>query len=56
MKCDRCSSLMVEETYYDQGDRCTGLRCLLCGEVVDPVILKNRAESLGKGDKGKKPV
>jgi hypothetical protein len=44
MKCDRCGSFMVEETYYHLGDKFTGLRCLLCGEVVDPAILENRAQ------------
>lgn len=47
MRCNRCGSLMVEEKYYHDGDSFAGLRCLICGEVVDPEILKNRAESLG---------
>jgi uncharacterized Zn finger protein len=47
MRCTRCGSLMVEEIYYHDGDSFAGLRCVMCGEVVDPEILKNRAESLG---------
>jgi uncharacterized Zn finger protein len=53
MKCNRCGSLMVREIYYHEGDTFAGLRCLLCGEVVDSEILKNRAESLAKTEQWK---
>lgn len=45
--CPRCGGLMVAEPCVDYLDS-TGhydflaRRCVLCGEVVDPVILRNR--------------
>ena len=49
MRCPRCESLMVNESFYDLLDDTgqlsfEGLRCLVCGEVLDPLILKNREE------------
>lgn len=43
----RCGGLMVQEYYLDLQDDTgqigiTGFRCTSCGEVVDPVILRNR--------------
>ena len=45
--CMRCGGLMVTEYYLDLQDDTgqigiTGLRCTSCGEVIDPVILRNR--------------
>lgn len=50
MSCDRCNGLMVSERMYDfQGMssdlRVDGYRCLLCGNLVDAVILENRSRS-----------
>ncbi len=50
MTCDRCNGLMVSERIDDlQGmssDLCVdGYRCLLCGNLVDTVILENRLRS-----------
>ena len=43
MKCPRCAGLMqVKELCY-RGDACSSWGCINCGELVDPVILKNRA-------------
>ena len=48
MNCPRCQGLMVGEKYSDLQDD-TGQnsfvawRCLICGEVLDPVILKHRS-------------
>lgn len=47
MTCERCDGLMVGEWFCDLqetgDDICVeGYRCLLCGELVDAVILKNR--------------
>jgi len=47
MRCPRCNGLMVEDWFQDIRDdtgriNFEGLRCLSCGEVVDPVILRNR--------------
>ena len=36
--CSRCGGLMVMEHLIDF----TALRCVQCGEIVDPVILHNR--------------
>jgi hypothetical protein len=45
--CLRCGGLMTTEYYLDLQDDTgqigiTGLRCTSCGEVIDPVILRNR--------------
>ena len=44
--CPRCKGLMVEESFddleYTTGLAFTGLRCLICGEIVDRVISQNR--------------
>jgi hypothetical protein len=42
-RCSRCSGLMVAEWYQDLSDY-TAQRCVQCGEIVDPVILKNRGQ------------
>lgn len=46
-ECDRCGGLLVLTFYQDLQDD-TGqidiaaLRCTMCGEVIDPLILENR--------------
>ncbi len=47
MQCLRCDGLMIAERFYDfeddTGQNCfDGLRCLVCGEIVDTTILINR--------------
>jgi hypothetical protein len=42
MRCHRCHGWMVMERYYGPGMPYWGLRCLSCGEILDPVILENR--------------
>lgn len=42
MKCHRCGSVMVYEKFYGPHERFFGWRCILCGEIVDQVILENR--------------
>ena len=47
MFCLRCGGMMVVERFQDIRDR-TGqgsevLRCVLCGELLDPVIILNRS-------------
>ena len=47
MNCQRCNGLMYPFELRDrraQG-RAAGLVCLLCGEIVDPVIAGNRTRS-----------
>ena len=46
--CTRCGGFMVNDSYLDLlnnvGDlKFVAKRCVQCGEVVDPVILRNRA-------------
>lgn len=47
MQCVRCRSLMVQDHFYDLLDDTgrlsfRGWRCVGCGNVLDPLILKNR--------------
>jgi hypothetical protein len=47
MGCKRCQGLMVGERLMDlHSDSgrfvCAAWRCVVCGDVVDPVILNNR--------------
>ena len=47
MKCPRCHNLMVTDRFEDLHDDSGSLgfwalRCITCGEVIDPVILSNR--------------
>jgi hypothetical protein len=47
MNCPRCKGVMSLERFcdlYDEtGELCfMGWRCISCGEVVDPVIVRNR--------------
>jgi hypothetical protein len=47
MDCPRCHGVMALERFcdlYDEtGQLCfMGWRCLTCGEVIDPVIVRNR--------------
>jgi hypothetical protein len=42
MKCDRCGGTMAYEKFYGQNEDYFGWRCILCGEIVDLVILENR--------------
>lgn len=47
--CPRCSGLMVEERYYDfAGFRpFQGVRCVNCGEILDPLIREHRYQRSG---------
>ena len=42
MKCHRCGGIMVLERFYGASDHFSGWRCVLCGEIIDPVIFENR--------------
>jgi len=51
MGCGRCQGLMVSERLMDlRSDSgcfvCPAWRCVLCGNIVDPVILNNRGRRL----------
>jgi hypothetical protein len=45
MKCHRCGGIMVYEKFSGACEDFFGWRCVLCGDIVDQVILENR---LGK--------
>ena len=42
MKCNRCNGSMIYEKFYGDGGTFFGWRCVVCGEIIDQVILKNR--------------
>ncbi len=42
MKCDRCNGSMVCEHFYTEEGEFLGWRCIICGEIIDQVILQNR--------------
>ena len=42
MECTRCAGLRVSETIYEGGRRVHALRCVLCGDIIDRVIILNR--------------
>ena len=42
MRCHRCGGVMVYEKFYGSCEEFFGWRCVLCGEIVDQVILENR--------------
>ena len=49
MNCTRCNGVMALERFcdlYDEtGELCfMGWRCITCGEVIDPVIVRNRQQ------------
>ena len=51
MECLRCHGMMVEERFEDlRGDphhiSFRGWRCVCCGDVVDPVIVRHRTAGL----------
>ena len=45
MKCNKCGGLMIFERFLSQEvEDFSGWRCVARGEIVDEVILKNRAK------------
>ena len=49
MRCPRCKGMMVKERFQDIQDDTGqiyfhGWRCLVCGEILDPVIVTNRQQ------------
>jgi hypothetical protein len=47
--------MMAKERFYGPGEPFWGWRCLLCGEITDPLIFENRVEQTGKFRKGMDP-
>lgn len=41
-RCSRCGGKMVYEFVLGSYEQFTGLKCVICGEVIDPIILQNR--------------
>jgi len=33
---------MVYEEYFNPQETVLGMKCVICGEIIDPVILENR--------------
>lgn len=42
MKCLRCGGRMLFEKFYDVSSVFFGWHCVICGEILDPVILLHR--------------
>jgi hypothetical protein len=42
MKCDRWGGPMIFEKFYGWTEDYFGWRCIVCGEIVDQVILENQ--------------
>ena len=42
MKCPRCNNGMIYDKFYGHYESYWGWKCVICGELVDQVILENR--------------
>ncbi len=42
IKCQRCGGRMIVEKFYDVNNVFLGWHCVICGEILDPVILLHR--------------
>jgi hypothetical protein len=42
LHCQRCNGTMAFEKFYGQNDSFFGWHCLMCGDILDPVILLHR--------------
>ena len=42
MRCQRCNGPMAFEKFFGQNDSFFGWHCLMCGDVLDAVILLHR--------------
>jgi hypothetical protein len=54
MKCHRCGSVMFYERFYGPDEHFFGWRCILCGEIIDRVILENRQRKMGAQNRGRR--
>lgn len=50
IRCGRCCGLLCRIQLRDWGgsrgqDGCDALQCIACGDIIDPVIVKNRRRS-----------
>ncbi len=46
MICHRCGGIMIYQKFYGYCEHFFGWRCIVCGEIIDQVILENRLECL----------
>ncbi len=48
MRCPRCNGLMYAMEMRDSHAmvRSAGLACILCGDIIDPIIARNRLKTL----------
>ncbi len=42
VRCQRCGGRMIFEKFYDVNNVFFGWHCVICGEILDPVILLHR--------------
>ena len=42
VSCQRCGGRMIFEKFYDVNNIFYGWHCVMCGEILDPVILLHR--------------
>ncbi len=42
ISCQRCGGKMIFEKFYDVNNIFYGWHCVICGEILDPVILLHR--------------
>ena len=42
ISCARCNGYMTLERFGSLGNYFLGMRCLACGDIIDPVILLHR--------------
>ena len=49
MQCPRCAGMRVPELMSEGGMRVMALRCVLCGDIVDRVITRNREPRRQRG-------
>ncbi len=48
MICHRCGGRMISEKYYELSSIFYGWHCVICGEILDPVILLHRLSQNSK--------
>ncbi len=42
IRCQRCNGRMAYEKFYGENDSFFAWRCVICGDILDPVILLHR--------------
>jgi len=45
MNCNRCTGMMVVEMVSTRQGKIEMARCLYCGNLIDPLVIKNRGRS-----------